>query len=329
MISAIISEVVDAVRVASQDNEAEWLDARAEGVTASEAPKLSPATWSSVLSDKLNGSTFSGNAHTRRGHDREPEILTDLEWVTESKIIPNRHVWASKRNARHLGTPDGFQILTDGRVRGVEVKSHEHGWKMPMRVIPSDHYDQMQFGMEVLGLDEWLYGWEVMGEDGTPPTDDPQYRVVKRDQGRIDDLVAAADAFLAWVDAGAPVEEISPELEAAKITMIAAERVAKAAEAAKAEARAAFSKILAAEFPDASKTGWKHGDDSTVILARPARKVTIDETAWAAAEPIGFAEFEATRTAVSETEESALKLYPHVTFAKAALRIALPKVVSA
>ncbi|PMC04134.1 hypothetical protein CJ226_09000 [Microbacterium sp. UMB0228] len=329
MISAIISELVEATRVASQDNEAEWLDARAEGVTASEAPKLSPATWSSVLSDKLNGSTFSGNAHTRRGHDREPEILTDLEWVTESKIIPNRHVWASKGNRRYLATPDGFQILADGRVRGVEVKSHKRGWKMPKRVIPSDHFDQMQFGMAVLGLDEWLYGWEVMGEDGTPPTQDPQYRVVARDQDRIDELVAAADTFLAWVDAGAPVEQISPELEAAKINMIAAERVAKAAEAAKAAARAEFSQLLEAEFPDAAKTGWKHGDDSTVILARPARKVTIDETAWAEAEPSGFAEFEATRTAVTETEQSALKLYPRVTFAKPALRISLPKAVSA
>lgn len=329
MTPQIIAEAVTAVRVASQDNETEWLDARAEGATASEVPKLSPATWSGILAEKLNGSTFGGTAHTRRGHDREPEILTDLEWVTESKIIPNRHVWASNRNRRHLATPDGFQILADGRVRGVEVKSHEHGWKMPKRVIPSDHYDQMQFGMAVLGLDEWLYGWEIMGEGGATPAEDPQYRVVERDQGRIDELMAAADAFLAWIDAGAPVEEISAELEAAKVTMIAAERVAKAAEAAKAAARAEFSKLLEAEFPDATKTGWKHGDDSTVILARPARKVTIDETAWAAAEPTGFAEFDATRSAVNETEESALKLYPRVTFAKPALRIALPKVVSA
>lgn len=324
-----INDAVTAVRVASQDNEAEWLDARAEGATASEVPKLSPTTWSSLLSEKLNGSTFHGNAHTRRGHDREGEILSDLGWATESKIIPNRHVWAANANRRHLATPDGFQILADGQVRGVEVKSHEYCWQPPKRVIPKDHYDQMQFGMHVLGLDEWLYGWEVMGEGGTAPTADPQHRVVKRDQARIDELVAAADAFLAWIDAGAPVTEISPELEAAKQTMIAAERDAKAASAASTAARAAFSKLLEAEFPDAMKTGWKHGDDSSVILARPARKTVVDEAAWAAAEPEGFDEYHRWREAAAATEQAAVKLYPHVTFAKPALRVTLPKVAKA
>lgn len=329
MTPKIIDDAVSAVRVASQDNETEWLDARAEGVTASEAPKLSPTTFGSILSEKLNGSTFRGNAHTERGHERESEILSDLEWVTESKICPNRHVWASTRNRRHLATPDGFQILADGRVRGVEVKNHKHGWEMPKRVIPADHYDQMQFGMHVLGLDEWLYGWEVMGDGGTAPTEDPQYRIVERDQARIDELVAAADAFLDWIDNGAPVEEISPELEAAKVSMIAAERAAKLAEATKNQARAEFSTLLEAEFPDAVKTGWKHGDDSTVILARPARKTVINETAWAAAEPDDFAEYDRTRNAVKSTEEVAVKLYPQVTYAKPALRITLPKVAKA
>ncbi|KIP90182.1 hypothetical protein RU09_11930 [Microbacterium sp. MEJ108Y] len=325
----LIEDAVSAVRIASQDNEVEWLDARAEGATASEVPKLSPTTWSSTLSDKLNGSTFRGNAHTERGHDRESEILTDLEWATESKIYPNRHVWAAASNRRHLATPDGFQILADGRIRGAEVKSHQHGWKMPKRVIPTDHYDQMQFGMHVLGLDEWLYGWEIMGPDGSAPTEDPQFRIVKREQARIDELVAAADAFLDWIDNGAPVEEISPELEAAKVSMLAAERAAKVAETAKVAARAEFTALLEAEFPDAMKTGWKHGDDSTVVLARPARKTIVNEADWAAAEPEDFAEYDRWRNAVTSTEEVAVKLYPQVTYAKPALRITLPKVAKA
>ncbi|WEK60536.1 MAG: YqaJ viral recombinase family protein [Candidatus Microbacterium colombiense] len=329
MTPQIIADAVTAVRVASQDNEVEWLDARADGVTASEVPKLSPTTWSSLLSEKLNGSKFRGNAHTERGHDREPEILSDLEWATESKIYPNRHVWAAAANRRHLATPDGFQILPNGRIRGAEVKNHKHGWKPPKRVIPRDHYDQMQFGMHVTGLDEWLYGWEIMGADGTAPTADPEFRIVKRNQARIDELVAAADAFLAWIDAGAPVEEISPELETAKTKMIVAKRAAIAATAADAKARAEFEKLLAAEFPDAMKTGWKHGDDSSVILARPARKTVIDEAAWSTAEPDGFTDYDTARTAVKTTEEHAVKLYPQVTYSKPALRVVPPKAVSA
>ncbi len=324
-----ITDAVDAVRVASQDNEIEWLDARAEGVTASEVPHISPTTRSRILSDKLNGSMFKGTAHTRRGHTREEEILIDLEWVTESKVLPNRHVWASNRNRRHLATPDGFQILPGGRIRGVEVKSHKHGWTPPASVIPSAHYDQMQFGMHVLGLEEWLYGWEVMGPHDAPPTEDPQVRVVKRDQARIDELVAAADDFLAWMDAGAPVEQISPDLEAAKVTMIAAERAAKAAEQAKAAARAEFSALLEAEFPDAFATGWKHGDDATVVVARPARRVGIHEDAWAAVEPQAHAEYAAARDAVKATEEIAKGLYPAVSYAKAAMRVTLLKAVQA
>jgi len=320
-----IDDAVTGVRIASQDNEVEWLDARAEGATASEVPKLSPTTWSKLLSEKLNGSKFRGNRHTERGHDREPEILSDLEWVTESKILPNRHVWAAAANRRHLATPDGFQILPDGRVRGVEVKSHQHGWEAPKKVIPKEHYDQVQFGMHVLGLDEWLYGWEIMGEGGTAPAADPQHRIVPRDQSRIDELVAAADAFLSWIDDGAPADEISPELEAAKVSMIAAERDAKTAAAASATARAEFTKLLEAEFPDAMRTGWKHGDDSTVILARPARRVGVDEDEWAAREPNAFADYDTARNAVKATADIAVGLYPKVAYAKAGLRITLPK----
>lgn len=48
---------------------------------------------------------------------------------------------------------------------------------------------------------------------------------------------------------------------------------------------AEFTALLEAEFPDATKAGSKHGDDSTVVLARPARKTIVNEADWSPQSP--------------------------------------------
>jgi hypothetical protein len=315
-----------AVPVASQDDEEAWLDARAEGVTASEVPRLSPAAYARMLDDKLNGSTFRGNAHTRRGHERESEILADLTWILTAPVVPNRHVWAAKANPRHLATPDAFAVLPGGVIRGVEVKSHEHGWTPPAAGIPADHFDQVQWGMHVTGLDSWIYAWEVMEADGSVPTADPDHMVIWRDQTRIAELVERADAFLTWVDDGAPVEEISDELAAAKARLMDAKRAADEATAAEKAARAEFERLLRAEYPNAERTGWKHkGDDGTVTLARGARRTVLDEQAWADADPATYARYGDHVEAAEALAAGAREKYTKTTIAKPALRITIPK----
>ena len=316
---------VRAEAIASQDEPIAWMDARAEGVTASEVGTLSASSRERVLEDKLNGSTFRGNADTKRGHAREPELLTDLAWAKKVIVVPNLHVWASAGNIRHLATPDGFAITADG-VYGVEAKSHRHGWTPPASGIPADHYDQIQFGMHVTGLDAWFYVWEVMEADGSAPAADPTIQVVHRDDGRIAELVERADDFLRWVDDGAPAEQISDELAIAKARLVEASAAAKEAAAAEKTARDVFEALLRQEAPHAMRTGWKHaGDDGTVILARPARRVAIDEAAWAEAEPDLFEEYTTRKQQLAETEALAKKVYPNVTYAKPALRALAPK----
>lgn len=326
-INTRIRDAVAAEPIASSLDEEAWLDARAEGVSASEVSHLSQSTRERILDDKLNGSTFRGNKHTNRGHERESLILGDVVWQTGRVVEGNSHVWALELNARHLATPDGFALDGD-RVAGVEVKSHAYGFKVPATHggIPQDHYDQMQWGMHVTGLDEWLYAWEVMAEDGGEPTDEPVVLTVERDQARIDELVERADEFLAWVDAGAPVETLSDELAELKANLIAADVEAKAAAARQKTARAAFEKQLAEESPAAMRTGWKHADDGgTVTLARPARKRVIDIDAWRDGAPATVAAVEDWRKQIEQAEAVALEQFGTVQIAKPALRIAGPK----
>ena len=322
-----IRERVTATPIASSEDEEAWLDARAEGVTASELSNLSPSTRERILDEKLNGSTFRGNAHTRRGHEREPLILADVVWQTGRVVEANSYVWASDVDSRFLATPDGFAIKGD-RIAGVEVKSHAHGWKAPKSLdgIPLDHYDQMQWGMLVTGLDEWLYAWEVMAEDGGEPLEDPTVVTVPRDEERIAVLADRARAFLDWVDAGAPADEISMALASLKADLIAADAKAKAAAAALKSARAAFEKQLQAESPAALRTGWKHsGSDGTVTISRPARRRSINVDRWREGAPASFAAVEDWRKQIEQAEKVALEQFGEVKIAAPALRIVGPK----
>lgn len=286
----------------------EGLAARAAGVTASEIHAIAAGgrgTHRRILADKLNGSTFRGNAHTRRGHEREPFLLA---WVAENvaDCVENRALYAHPENPLILATPDGLGA-DGGEPFGVEAKSHDHSWGH-RDDIPADHYDQMQFGMYVLGFDRWLYVWEVMGDDGTPTLDAPRYRWVARDEKRIAKLVAEAEAFLAWRAAGAPDADadLPDEIDDALATIIEAR-------AAMAEHKKAEADALAVVRRHAERTAGEHGVKGAGHRASftYTRSTTtlLDEDAWVAAEPATYGEWVEARERLAATEEAAVELY--------------------
>ena len=188
----------------------EWMDARSEGVTASEVHEIATGSrkaWAAVLDRKLNGSTFKGNRHTRRGHERE-SLLLDYAKELRRSAEPNGALWAAESNSRHLATPDG---IGDGFV--IEVKSHDFGHVLGP--IPPAHRSQMQWQMYVMGADEALYIREVMDEDGQGSLDDPETITVARDDDYIAWLVSRADAFLDWWDNDCPPTDDMDEETAA------------------------------------------------------------------------------------------------------------------
>ena len=213
----------------------EWITARSEGVTASEAHAIATGgrkAWAKILDDKLNGSTFRGNKHTRRGNEREA-ILIDFAATIDPSIQPNSALWADAHDTRFRATPDG---IGDDVV--AEVKSHAHGHDLGM--IPPEHRSQMQWQMLVTGASRALYVREVMDKDGQGPLDDPDWQWVDRDEEHIAWLHDRALEFLAWWDADCPeTDDLDAATESALARWIDAKRaldpIAKIEKTAKAE----------------------------------------------------------------------------------------------
>lgn len=287
----------------------EGLAARAAGVTASELHAIAVGgrgTWRRILDGKLNGSTFHGNQHTKRGHEREPYLLA---WACShvAFLEPNRALFAHPENRLIMATPDGLGIEDRGGEFGVEVKSHEHTWG-DRYDIPADHYDQMQGGMAVTGIGRWLYVWEVMGEDGTPTLETPRFRWVERDEKRIAKLLKEAEAFLAWRAAGAPVADDDIPAEVDEALAIIAEARAAMAPHKKAEADA-----LTIVRKHAETTADEHGSKGAGMRGSytyaKSTTTVLDEDAWATAEPQTHGVWLSMQERVAATEQAAIALY--------------------
>lgn len=281
----------------------EGLAARAAGVTASELHAITQGgrgTHSRILQDKLNGAKFTGNAHTRRGHERE-DFLVSWAGVTVEPCDANLALLGHHELPWLLATPDG---LGDGF--GVEVKSHDHGWDNPG--IPAEHYDQMQGGMAVTGFDRWLYVWEVMGKDGTPSLAAPHFLWVDRDEKRIARLIREGEKFMAWREAGAPIadDDLPADVDDALADWAAARERKSAAERAE---KAALAIIRPFAEKQADDEGAKGAGTRAHFTYAKSSAPQLDEAKWADAEPESYAEYLELRTRLAAAEKAAADLY--------------------
>lgn len=293
-----------ATRLADSTNEAEWKEQRAEGVTASEVHAIATggrSTWRRILDDKLNGSTFRGNRHTRRGHEREAYILAAVaDMPVVESLIPNATLFAHAKHELHRATPDAMLVQVDGVAAGVEVKSRAHGWDVTK--IPADVVDQCQWGMHVTGLDLWYQVTEVMGADGEPTLDDPTVALITRDDKRIRQLAKSADEFIAWRETGATDDTLpDAELDAVRRWNAAKARISAATEEAKAIEKQVRSII--AKHPGAETDGWKFANDDAggfTYSVTTTETASLDEDAWKAADPDGYAAVQTKRAEIGE-----------------------------
>lgn len=293
-----------ATRLAESTDPEAWHAARGEGVTASEIHSIHTggrATWRRLLHDKLNGSTFNGNAHTRRGNEREAFILAAMVGMKGIVALePNAALYANVAHPLHRATPDALGALADGTAIGGEVKSRAHGWNTSE--IPTDVLYQCQWGMHALGYDRWALGTEVMDADGQPTLDDPHVVIIERDQPLIDALARSADEFIAWRESGAPDDTLpDDELDVVRRWTAASARKNAAEKEVKA-LRPQVDKIIAAH-PTASTEGWKFLNETAGGFTYSVKSETeevLDEEAWQAADPEGFAEVQRMRDAIAE-----------------------------
>lgn len=298
--------------------EEEWLDGRAEGVTASEIHAIaagSRKTWRRILDDKLNGSTFKGNVHTRRGHDREADLIHAAAVLDGVVVLAGSGaLFGNHENPLHRGTPDGLGIHAELGHFVAEAKHHDEGYHQD--AIPADHLDQMLWNMHVLDVDWALYVWGVEG--GAAVT----HEWVARDDRRIAQLVTQADAFIEWRAAGAPeIDDIPDDVDDALADYARGLALASQGDALKKSARKIID-AFAAEQPAAVGDPLRRAGSRASLFFEPKPEVEVlDERAWAKAEPDGYQEWLDMKQRVAETETAALALYKTTKPAAATFRV--------
>lgn len=178
--------------VADAGDRVAWLRARSQGVTATDAAKLaSRASVRSAAWEKLNGSprNFGGSRFTDHGRTREPVIA---DWVRRVHgIEPSTLLFHAASDKRHLATPDGLRVATDGTPELCEIKTTSRPW----RGIPRGYLRQVWWQQYVLGAERTLVVWE-QHEDFVPVAVEPRCRWVDRDDDQIAILVTLANELL-------------------------------------------------------------------------------------------------------------------------------------
>lgn len=316
-----MSTITDAPRIVVDADapREQWLAERGEGVTASEAWRIARGglkARKTILTEKMNGSTFRGNKFTRAGSEREAALLDEAADRLDA-VEPNRALWAAGSNDLHRATPDGIG-WADQHVVIVEVKSHAHGWESD--TIPIEHLAQMQWQMHVMGAAYGLYGFEVRDEDDQPPQDGATWIRVERDEEFIDYLVTSADRFIAWREDGCPdVDDLPDTVETAFEDWAAAKKLADTWAAAEKKANAALKAAITSEMPYAARFGAVGNTTKGGFQHTVSEVVSIDEDALRAAYPQKHARIQQLRVDLAFAEAQAKRTHPKIT-RRAALR---------
>ena len=172
--------------VADSRDRVAWTRARSRGITATDMAALTSRKAIARAADaKLMGSSFTGNAYTAHGREREPAIA---RWVAATHgILPSSALFHAVIEKRHLATPDGVAVDADGRVCLAEIKTT----KKPWRSIPRSYLRQVWWQQHVLGAERTLVAWE-QHDQFVPVDDEPRCAWVDRDDTEISALIALA-----------------------------------------------------------------------------------------------------------------------------------------
>lgn len=195
--------LLDRIVADKNRDEQQWLEARRQGVTATDIVALEKggaAARAALLKDKRDASRqFHGNAYTAWGLEREPVIA---EWISEKfGHQPSDVTFHAAENRRHLATPDGLHIK-DGIITIAEIKTSKHDLEPGSDAFISSHYmAQCQWQMYVCDVNECLFVWEVReGEPGDFKPGKLGHAWIERDEGHIRELIELADSFLHALD---------------------------------------------------------------------------------------------------------------------------------
>lgn len=193
---------------ASDANREAWLAERRQGVTATELAKIMTSgsrdqAIRDLVKQKREGDSFTGNAYTEWGKEREPVILGSLAGFG---VSPESRVFHAAGNSRYLASPDGISEDFDGNLVLDEAKTSGKPLPKGSQALAEKGYEwQMQWCNFVTGaVGCWLnvelrHGHPSEGPF-TPGARTREY--FPRDEGMITQLLLVADQVLAAMDAG-------------------------------------------------------------------------------------------------------------------------------
>lgn len=215
------------IALCSSKDEARWHEQRARRITKTDAVRLVGAgisTWKKIHAEKQEGSTFHGNAATRRGHRLEPVVQSWVE--AQIGIPPSNMLYANDENGMHAATPD-CALLDEGEWSIAEVKTTTDDWKhgLPRKII-----HDVLWQRHVMGAGYSVVAWWQVDEKGQPLTLEPTITEVKDDPAETQRLIDGVNAYLAWVDAGCPDHDDEAGLPVEIVEAIEAVNAGTAAE---------------------------------------------------------------------------------------------------
>lgn len=257
------------------DKEA-WHGERARGVTKTDMRRLisgTKAAFREVWESKNGGKRFKGNKYTQRGHDHEGWIADAVH--EKVGIAPSQILYASGIDARKLATPDCYQ-WTDGEGELVEIKTTQDDWS---KGLPRSIVRDVLWQKWVLGAGWAAVAWVRFDKDGMPLSFEPEIIEVPDDPDETARLLAAADAYLAWVDAGRPDDDSPVPVEYRDLI----ERHV----AAKAEMEATRAQLeeWVRSQPDADTQGFKAETPAGRVSLIPVTRSEFDKEKAAEADP--------------------------------------------
>lgn len=157
----------------------DWFEARESRITGSRIGACiglsGYQTPDAVLHEMLWGSTFKGNAATRRGTEMEPyaakALLKKLRAENKEQVdlaVPGLIV--CQKEPIFAYSPDGIVLYKSSSSKDlVEIKTPFN--RKPYDLIPKSYFCQVQLGMYVLGLNRCLFV-QYLGEGREDETEE-------------------------------------------------------------------------------------------------------------------------------------------------------------
>ena len=181
-------EIIELRKVADSSDNDVWLEARMNGVTASDVANFEEGADIAKLVYKKLNNTFKGNVWTEWGLEREPFIL---DWAG---FPHNKSLFRAIENPRFMATPDGYK-MSEGELILCQAKTTSKGWDE----TPLNYVRQVQWEMYVMDAIANQLVWE-QHKQFVPVDLEPKSEIIYRDNVEIARLVGMAYEFLIELD---------------------------------------------------------------------------------------------------------------------------------